>query len=148
MVVAIIIFIVVIIGWFLIDRNRMIVKLKNEGGIRSKYRELIDLMLAGHPNNKIFREDSTSLDLGVSSFGTSTTFTLLMAFKTITISYHVRSEIFGNHSLKWDFGANDNQEFMFRYISKDIEKYFENNISKIEDSQMKYIKKMNDKLEL
>lgn len=142
---AIITFIIVIIIWFLHDRQKMIRKLKEEGGVRNKYEILIKSMLAEHPYSKIFNQNTSFLDLGVSSFGITKLYRLLMTFSTITITYNIKSEIVGNHSLSWEFRKDDDQEFMYHVIAQDIVKYYENNADKIEkniiEKTLKYINK-------
>ena len=71
-------FILVIVAFvvikFLIDMSKQGSQVAAEGGMRQKYRVLIDHLMSGDPRSSIIREDRTAVLVGMSSIGGSTTF--------------------------------------------------------------------------
>jgi len=122
----IIIIIVLIIVKFLYDKNQQRVQIGRQGGMTNKYRTLIDNLMSGHSNTKIFQETADSLSLGVSGAGGITIFRLVQTFGNITIRWKMNSPLFGKHKLKWEFPEYMDQDQMFVQITIDLAKYQEN----------------------
>lgn len=126
MVTFISLVVVAVIIKFLYDRNQQSVQIGRQGGMSVKYRTIIDFILNGHQNSKIFQETSDSITLGVSNVGGTTIFMLLQTFGKITIKWEVNSPLYGKHKLDWEFPEFMDQEKMLERIANDLEKYQRN----------------------
>lgn len=122
----IIVIVVIIIGKFLYDTNQQSSKIKKEGGMRNKYRELIEYLLSGDSRSKIFHETTDSITLGLSNMGGSTLYVLTQAYGRLKVQWKVDSPLFGKHKLDWDFPEYGDQEKMVERILNDVEKYLQN----------------------
>lgn len=132
-------FIIATLGLFLLNKYRLERRIKLEGGMSKKYETLIKILMDPFPRSQIFKETSSYISFGASSFGTVTLFDIVLTFKTITVTYNVQSMIFGNYKLRWDFSVNEDQEFMAYKINKDIGTYLS------EDKKVsKFISMFND----
>ena len=56
--------VVFILGRFLFDTNQQANQVKKEGGMRVKYKILIDELLSGDPKTQVFKETSSSITFG------------------------------------------------------------------------------------
>lgn len=117
---AIVIFVFAKFFW---DRRKLELSIKDRGGMLIVYKELVDLLLAGHPKSKVFRESSTNITLGAVDNFTVTIFEILENFKVITITYRIKSRFFGKHMLVWEFDKMEDPEFIFFKIDSDIKAY-------------------------
>lgn len=122
-IIIILIVLAFIIGKFLYDKNQQAVKITKEGGMRNKYRVLIEFLMSADPRSKIFEEKSDSLTLGLSNIGGTSLFILMQTFGYVTVKWKSDSPIFGKHKMEWDFPENGDQEKMAERIANDIEKY-------------------------
>lgn len=114
---------------FLRDRKRQNQRVAKEGGMLHKYRVLVQYLLSGHPNTKIFQVTGDSLFLGVSSTGGTTTYDLLQTFGKVTITWKVDSPVYGKHKLEWDFDEYLDQNKMIEKIMNDLKQYQTNVIT-------------------
>lgn len=126
---VIIIVVVFIIGKFLYDRNKQASKITMEGGMRNKYRDLIEFLMSGDSRSKIFQETSDSITLGISNAGGTTLFILTQTFGKVTVQWKVDSPVFGKHKMEWDFQEYGDQEQMAERIANDTGKYQQNMMS-------------------
>lgn len=124
--IAIILVIVFIIGKFLFDKNSQASKINMEGGMRNKYRDLIEFLMAGDSRSKIFHETSDSIKLGLSNTGGTTLFILTQTFGYVTVQWNIDNPIFGKHKMEWDFPEYSDQKKMTERIANDLGKYQKN----------------------
>lgn len=117
---------VFVIGKFLYDRNMQASKVAMEGGMRNKYRHLIEYLLSGDSRAKIFHEASDSITLGISNRGGSTLFILTQTFGNVTVQWKIDNPLFGKHRLEWDFPEYGDQEAMAERIVNDTGKFQQN----------------------
>lgn len=130
--IGIVLFIIVfIIGKFFYERHKQAAKIALEGGMRSKYRHLIELLLSGDSMSKIYQETSDSITLGVSKIGGTTLFVLTQTFGNVTVQWKVDSPIFGKHKMEWNFPEYADQEKMVERIINDSGKFQENLLNAI-----------------
>jgi hypothetical protein len=130
--IGIVLFIIVfIIGKFFYERHKQATKIALEGGMRSKYRHLIELLLSGDSMSKIYQETSDSITLGVSKMGGTTLFVLTQTFGNVTVQWKVDSPIFGKHKMEWNFPEYADQEKMVERIINDSGKFQENLLNAI-----------------
>jgi len=121
-IIAVLIF---VIFKFLYDRNKQASKITKEGGMKNKYRELIEFLMRDS-RTKIFQETSDSITLGISSLGGTTLFILIQTFGHVTVQWKVDNPLLGKHKLEWRFDEYDDQEIMTEKIANDIQKYQDN----------------------
>jgi hypothetical protein len=118
---------VIIIGKFLYDRNQVNSKVAREGGMRQKYRELIDGLISGSDGRlKILKETSDSIVLGYGVTGSITNYALIQTFKELSIEWRFESVVFGNHKYDWVFPEYKDQNEIGERITSDVEKYISN----------------------
>ena len=118
--------IIIVIGVlikFFYDKSQQVQKIVKEGGMQHKYRVLLDLLLSGHSNTKIFQVTADSVLLGVHSSGGTTLYRLLQTFGKVTITWTVDSPIYGKHKLEWTFDEYLDQEKMMDKIMNDLKQY-------------------------
>jgi hypothetical protein len=123
-IIAILVF---VLGKFFYERYQQSQQVLKEGGMLHKYQKLVDLLLSGHSNTKIYQVTSESIVLGSGSAGGSTIFYLAQTWGKITIQWKVESPIFGNHKLEWSFHEYDDQGKMVEKISTDL-MHYQNNV--------------------
>ena len=111
---------------FASDNHEQSSAVAKQGGMRKKYKRLVDFVLAGNEKAQIMREDGTSLTVGCVSPGVSTYFDIIQGFGDVEIIWHTKSVIMGNHKLKWNFNEFYDQDKMIEKINHDIEAYFSN----------------------
>ena len=128
--VAIILAIVIfVIGKFLIAKNKQSSKVTMEGGMRNKYRELIEIIKSGDHRTQIFQETSDSITLGLSNSGGTTLFILTQTFGNLTVQWKVDSPVFGKHNMEWDFPEYGDQNQIADRIMNDLGKFQGNMMS-------------------
>jgi len=118
--------VIFILGKFLFDTNQQANQVKKEGGMRVKYKILIDELLSGDPKTQVFKETSSSITFGLSNMGGTTLYILTQTYGKVTVQWKVNSPVFGKHSLEWDFSEYGDQHKMLERIINDIGKYQEN----------------------
>ncbi|MCC5906202.1 MAG: hypothetical protein JJU13_08355 [Balneolaceae bacterium] len=119
---------VFIFGKFISDSNKQNRKIEKEGGMRHKYRELIDLLLSGTSDCEVYKVDSNSVTLRSSSVGGTTLFTLVQTFGRINIKWELKSPVFGSHDMIWEFPEYHDQQVIVDRILNDLVKY-QNNVA-------------------
>ncbi|MCH5308364.1 MAG: hypothetical protein J1E58_00780 [Prevotella sp.] len=123
MVTFIILVIILIVGKFLFDSMQQSDKMKSEGGVRKKYKVLVDSLLAADPRNKIFQETNTFVSVGISGVAGSQIFNIQATFGTVTIQMKVSNNpLLGNINMEWQFPESMNQEHMLMKMNDDINK--------------------------
>ena len=113
-IIGIVLFIII---KFVSDRNKQADAVAKQGGMRKKYRTLVNYALAGHANSHIISEDGTGITIGCASPG-------------VTIRWRSTSILMGNHKLEWSFDEFMDQDRMIEKIEHDIEVYMSNVIQK------------------
>ncbi len=116
--------IIAVLAWIIFsftkDLNKEAEKVKQQGGMREKYDELIEELLSQDPNCKIMHEDSTSIRVGCYNVSGNTYFDIVQTFGNVTIQFHIKNQVFGNHKLEWKFPENMNQQQMVQRINRDV----------------------------
>jgi hypothetical protein len=119
----IIIVVAIIIIKFLYDSQKQNVQVAKEGGMRNKYSLVVHHILDGDSRARIIKETASSIDIGMVSAGGATSFFLTQTYGKLTVQWKMRSPVFGNHSLEWDFPEFLDQEKMLERMNNDLEKY-------------------------
>jgi len=122
--------VVYIIFKFVSDNNKQASIIAKQGGMRNKYRTLIDYLMSQRPDVKVIHEDSTSIIVGCASAGGSTKFIIAQTFGTVTVQWKSSDIITGNHELEWQFEEFMDQTKMSEKMENDIVVYSTNLLSK------------------
>jgi len=106
-----------------ISANKQANAVVKQGGMRVKYRELINHFLEGDSRAQIFQETNTSISVRLSTIGGTTVFYIYQAYRTVTIQWKSDSPVLGKHSLEWRFDEFEDQSKMIAKIENDLGKY-------------------------
>lgn len=128
--IIIIAIVIVVLIKFIRDSNKQANAVAKQGGMKIKYRTLINYILSSDPKCRIIQETATFISVGVSGISGSTVFFIQQTFGSVTIQYKVKSQVFGNHQLEWKFDEFIDQEKMIEKITHDIDVYNNNMIQK------------------
>lgn len=127
-IVAIVILIIICFAKDSVKQSNDII---SQGGMKSKYKTLIDLLQISLGRAKITNESNTALTIyGAGSSG-STAFDIVQTFGKVTIRCYIKNALIGNHQLQWIFDENMDQQFMFNKINDEVNKLLNEQISKL-----------------
>ena len=120
-IVAIIVFIAFKIGS---TSGQVVGSVNNSGGMRVKYARLLENILSGHKDSKVFVETRTYLRAGVSNYGGTTLFHIQQSTgNKVIIQYEVKDNpAVPAFQLEWVFPDDMDQNEMMVVISNDIQK--------------------------
>ena len=130
MFALIFIIILVIIIKFIYDLSDQKRQVARQGGMRHKYRHLVELLLGDDPRTKVFNETGDSISLGISNAGGTTLYTLTQTFGRVTVVWKVDNPVYGRHRLEWEFNEFKDQDEMMAIIANDLIKYQTNVLTK------------------
>ena len=125
MIWIIVIIIVIIIAYnFGSKSGETIGSVSNSGGMRLKYRELLEYILAGHRDSKIFLETRTYIRAGVSNYGGTTLFHIQQCpGNKVMIDYEIKDNpVVKAFTLRFTFDDNMDQSEMFQQIYLGIQR--------------------------
>ena len=120
-IVAVIVFIAFKIGS---TSGQVVGSVNNCGGMRVKYARLLENILSGHKDSKVFVETRTYLRAGVSNYGGTTLFHIQQSTgNKVIIQYEVKDNpAVPAFQLEWVFPDDMYQNEMMVVISNDIQK--------------------------
>ena len=120
-IVAVIVFIAFKIGS---TSGQVVGSVNNSGGMRVKYARLLENILSGHKDSKVFVETRTYLRAGVSNYGGTTLFHIQQSTgNKVIIQYEVKDNpAVPAFQLEWVFPDAMDQDEMMVVISNDIQK--------------------------
>lgn len=120
-IVAVIVFIAFKIGS---TSGQVVGSVNNSGGMRVKYARLLENILSGHKDSKVFVETRTYLRAGVSNYGGTTLFHIQQSTgNKVIIQYEVKyNPAVPAFQLEWVFPDDMDQDEMMVVISNDIQK--------------------------
>ena len=121
MALAIILIIVGILFWFLYSRNKMINEVKRTGGMRFRYKTLVDSMISD-PLWYVKKETGDSLHIvGTDRTGKVifTEFFILHNFNKVNIKFKHRG-FHGETNLSFEFPHTMDQNEILRILNQDI----------------------------
>lgn len=120
-IVAVIVFIAFKIGS---TSGQVVGSVNNCGGMRVKYARLLENILSGHKDSKVFVETRTYLRAGVSNYGGTTLFHIQQSTgNKVIIQYEVKDNpAVPAFQLEWVFPDDMDQNEMMVVISNDIQK--------------------------
>lgn len=120
-IVAVIVFIAFKIGS---TSGQVVGSVNNCGGMRVKYARLLENILSGHKDSKVFVETRTYLRAGISNYGGTTLFHIQQSTgNKVIIQYEVKDNpAVPAFQLEWVFPDDMDQNEMMVVISNDIQK--------------------------
>ena len=120
-IVAVIVFIAFKIGS---TSGQVVGSVNNCGGMRVKYARLLENILSGHKDSKVFVETRTYLRAGVSNYGGTTLFHIQQSTgNKVIIQYEVKDNpAVPAFQLEWVFPDDMDQNEMMVARSNDIQK--------------------------
>ena len=123
----IIFFIIFVIGFIIVkfasDSNKQATEVTKQGGMKTKYRTLINYLVNSDPKARILNEGVAFISIGSSSIGGTTIFDILQTFGSVTIQWKVNSPVWGKHNLEWSFNEFADQNDMIEKIENDLSQY-------------------------
>ena len=124
--IVIISFLVLIIGKFLWDRAKMERRILREGGMRKKYETFINLILQQDKEARVVNEKPSDISIVLTTMSGRVIINILATFRSVTVTWLLDSYLLGNHKLMWEFDKDEDQEYMFERMNKEINVYMEN----------------------
>lgn len=125
MIWIIIIIIAVIIAYNLGSKSgETIGSVNNSGGMRIKYAELLQYILGGHRESKVFVETRTYIRAGVSNYGGTTLFHIQQCpGNKVMIDYEVKNNpVIRSFTLRFTFDDDMDQSEMYQQINLGIQR--------------------------
>lgn len=122
-VIIIVIAVVVVIAFKLGSTSGQVIgSVNNSGGMRVKYAKLLNNILSGHKDSKIFAETRTYIKAGVSNYGGTTFFHIQQSTgNKVIIQYEVKNNpVVPSFQLTWTFPDDMDQDEMRNVIAADI----------------------------
>ena len=124
--IVIISFLVLIIGKFLWDRAKMERRILRDGGMRKKYETFINLILQQDKEARVVNEKPSDISIVLTTMSGRVIINILATFRSVTVTWLLDSYLLGNHKLMWEFDKDEDQEYMFERMNKEINVYMEN----------------------
>ena len=124
--IVIISFLVLVIGKFLWDRAKMERRILREGGMRKKYETFINLILQQDKEARVVNEKPSDISIVLTTMSGRVIINILATFRSVTVTWLLDSYLLGNHKLMWEFDKDEDQEYMFERMNKEINVYMEN----------------------
>ncbi len=124
--IVIISFLVLVIGKFLWDRAKMERRILREGGMRMKYETFINLILQQDKEARVVNEKPSDISIVLTTMSGRVIINILATFRSVTVTWLLDSYLLGNHKLMWEFDKDEDQEYMFERMNKEINVYMEN----------------------
>lgn len=133
-----------VIGKFLYNLSEQRIKVAKQGGMINKYNEVINLLLNGDSNSRIYNSSIDSITVGSSSGGSSVFFILTHTFGKLHIQWNLNSHSYGKHNLEWTFPEFADQYKMVEKMLNDVNIYQTNVVT----AQINYNHNLNLQSEL
>jgi hypothetical protein len=120
-VIAVVVFIAFKLGS---TSGQIVGRVNSSGGMRVKYAKLLENILGGHKDSKIFVETRTYIRAGVSNYGGTTLFHIQQSTgNKVIIQYEVKDNpIVTPFQLEWTFPDDIDQDEMMVVMAMDIQK--------------------------
>ena len=107
-------------------------KVVKDGGMRNKYKILIDNFIDPESGMEIIDETSKYVCVGMVNTSGSIVFHFQHTFDQINVTFEMKNIIIGNHKLEWSFPETMNQHEMIDRIETRTRQYMDNINSKFE----------------
>ena len=107
-------------------------KIVKEGGMRIKYKTLIDNFIDPYSGMKIIEETNKYVCVGMKNSSGSIAFHFQHTFNQIDVTFEMKNIFIGNHKLDWSFPETMDQDEMIEQIETRTRQYMNNVNSKFE----------------
>ncbi|MCQ2296316.1 MAG: hypothetical protein MJZ45_02820 [Bacteroidales bacterium] len=114
------------------DSTNENIKVKNEGGIRTKYSKLINNFIDPDSGMRIVEETDTYICIAMSNTSGQIAFHFQHTFGSINVTMKMNNIFLGKHKLEWDFPENMSQEAMITKIETETRQYMDSVASKLQ----------------
>lgn len=129
MIYFVIIVVIFIIIKFVVDKNTEVSKINSQGGMRTKYVDLIDFF-SEHKHSKVIQISNTCIKISIEDPFVRTTFTIIHGFSNYKILWNHQSSSFGSHELKWKFPEYMDQINAINVIVNEMDNYEKKTLTK------------------
>ena len=120
--ILILVIVAFFIARFVYDSVKQSSEIRSDGGIRTKYKTLIEHLLNGHERCRILQDTNTFVSVGIIGPAGSQIYHIYPSFGKVTIQMEIKNNpLFGKMKMDWTFPENMNQEEMVYNINKGIE---------------------------
>ena len=130
--IFLIIIAVIVIFSFAKDSYKENDKMVKEGGIRRKYKTLIENFIGPDSGMKVVKETNTYMCVGMKNQMGSIAFHFHHTFNKINVTFEMKNLMLGDHKLDWDFPETMPQEDMIKHIETRTRQYMDNVTSKFQ----------------
>lgn len=122
--VIIVVIVLVVVYNISSSSNKVVERVNDYGGMRIKYATLLNHILSGHEDSKVFVETRTYLRAGVANYGGKTIFHIQQSTNnSVIIHYDVTDNpVVAPIHLEWVFPDTMDQDVMFTKMNMDIAK--------------------------
>ncbi|HPR91798.1 MAG TPA: hypothetical protein PLR64_00890 [Candidatus Dojkabacteria bacterium] len=101
-------------------------RILREGGMRKKYETFINLILQQDKEARVVNEKPSDISIVLTTMSGRVIINILATFRSVTVTWLLDSYLLGNHKLMWEFDKDEDQEYMFERMNKEINVYMEN----------------------
>ncbi|HPO61180.1 MAG TPA: hypothetical protein PLN45_06485 [Exilispira sp.] len=101
-------------------------RILRDGGMRKKYETLINLILQQDKEARVVNEKPSDISIVLTTMSGRVIINILATFRSVTVTWLLDSYLLGNHKLMWEFDKDEDQEYMFERMNKEINVYMEN----------------------
>lgn len=124
--VFIIIVVVIVIIKFAKNSVEETSKVVKEGGMRIKYKTLIDNFIDPSSGMKVIEETNKYVCVGMRNSSGSIVFHFQHTFNQIDVTFEMKNIFIGNHKLDWSFPETMDQDEMIEQIETRTRQYMDN----------------------
>lgn len=115
----IIVIVVFIVGKFIFDSINQSNEMKAQGGVRTKYAHLIQLLLDSDPRVRIIQATNTFVNVGLSGPAGAQSFFLQQTFGKLTVQIVIKNNpLLGNMTIERTFPEDMDQDEMMKELMK------------------------------
>ena len=120
------IIVVIMIFSFAKDSYKENDKLVKQGGMRVKYRTLIDNFIDDDSGLRVVKETNNYVCVGMKNTSGSIVFHFQHTFDKINVTFEMKNIFIGDHKLEWSFPEYMDQQQMIDRIETSTRKYMDN----------------------
>lgn len=124
--IFVIIIVIIVIFNFAKDSYNENDKLVKQGGMRVKYRTLIDNFIDPDSGLDVVKETNNYVCVGTQNAAGSIAFHFQHSFNKITVTFEMKNLFIGNHKLDWTFPETMDQQQMIDRIESGTRQYMDN----------------------
>lgn len=130
---VIIVIIVFIIGKFVFDSINQSNEMKAQGGVRTKYAHLIQLLLDSDPRVRVIQATNTFVNVGISGSAGAQSFLLQQTFGKLTVQIAIKNNpLLGDMTIERTFPEDMDQGEMIKELMKAQQSEMEKKLSRYE----------------